>query len=414
MFGLQRLAFGDFPDCVNQFPLFVTTPLRLFNSLHGLRNFNMTVKKIIGKVHLWLGFTSGIAVFIIAVTGSLYAFQAEISKLTGKAFRHVTPQNTPYLQPTQLKEIAEKQLPGKHLHSVQYGAHNEAVVATFYNFEPDNEYYYTIYANPYSGEVLKVKNMDRDFFRVVLLGHYYLWLPEAVGQRITIYATIIFVVMMITGIILWWPRNKAAAKQRFSIKWNAAWRRKNYDLHNVLGFYMTWGVIFMAITGLIFGWQLLANAIYKTAGGKKSLTYQEPLSDTTRIAQATVLPVDKLWGQMQQEHKDAATIEMHFPSTDKSAIEVAVNTDADTYWKTDYRFFDQYTLKELPVAHIYGRFKDAKGADKLLRMNYDIHVGAIWGLPGKILAFFISLITASLPITGFMIWWGRRKKKPSR
>jgi uncharacterized iron-regulated membrane protein len=373
----------------------------------------MTVKKIIGKVHLWLGFTSGIIVFIIAVTGCLYAFQAEISKLTGKDYRYVAPQSTPYLLPTKLKEIAEKQLPGKHVHSVQYGARNEAVVATFYNFGA-NEYYYTIYLNPYNGEVLKVKNMDRDFFRIVLMGHYYLWLPETVGQRITIYATIIFVGMMITGIILWWPRNKAAAKQRFSIKWNAAWRRKNYDLHNVLGFYMTWVVIFMAITGLIFGWQLLANVIYKTAGGKKSLTYQEPLSDTTKFAQATALPVDKLWGQMQQEHQDAETIEMHFPATDKSAIEVAVNTDADTYWKTDYRFFDQYTLKELPVEHIYGRFKDAKGADKLLRMNYDIHVGAIWGLPGKILAFFASLIAASLPITGFMIWRGRKKKKPSR
>src|SRR3954469_14120971 len=96
---------------------------------------NMTVKKFIGKVHLWLGFTSGIIVFIIAITGCLCAFQAEISKLTGKAYRRVAPQNTPYLQPTQLKEITEKQLPGKHLHSVQYGARNQAVAATFYNFE---------------------------------------------------------------------------------------------------------------------------------------------------------------------------------------------------------------------------------------------------------------------------------------
>jgi uncharacterized iron-regulated membrane protein len=374
----------------------------------------MTVKKIIGKVHLWLGFISGIIVFIIAITGCLYAFQAEIAKLTGKAYRNVAPKHAPYLPPTQLKGIVEKKLPGKHLHSVAYGAPNEAVVATFFSFEPV-KYYYTIYVNPYTGEVLKVKNMQRDFFQIVLMGHYYLWLPDAIGQRIAIYATIIFVVMMITGIILWWPKNKAAAKQRFAIKWNAAWRRKNYDLHNVLGFYMTWVVIFMAITGLVFGWNLLANAIYKTAGGKKSLTYEEPLSDTTQVAHATALPVDKLWYQVQQQNPNAETIEMHFPSTNKSAIEVAVNTDANTYWKTDYRFFDQYTLKELPVNHIYGRFKDAKGADKLLRMNYDIHVGAIWGLPGKILAFFASLIAASLPITGFMIWWGRRKKKkPSR
>ncbi len=43
-------------------------------------------------------------------------------------------------------------------------------------------------------------------------------------------------------------------------------------------------------------------------------------------------------------------------------------------------------------------------------MNYDIHTGAILSLPGKILAFCASLICASLPITGFLLWWGRRKK----
>ncbi|MNE72299.1 hypothetical protein D3C80_1682250 [compost metagenome] len=59
---------------------------------------------------------------------------------------------------------------------------------------------------------------------------------------------------------------------------------------------------------------------------------------------------------------------------------------------------------------MYGRFKNATVADKIQRMNYDIHVGAVLGLPGKILAFFASLIASSLPITGFMIWWGRRKK----
>ncbi|MCK7554360.1 PepSY domain-containing protein [Chitinophaga sedimenti] len=46
-------------------------------------------------------------------------------------------------------------------------------------------------------------------------------------------------------------------------------------------------------------------------------------------------------------------------------------------------------------------------------MNYDIHVGAIGGLTGKFIAFFASFICASLPVTGFLVWWGRRKKKPA-
>jgi uncharacterized iron-regulated membrane protein len=49
--------------------------------------------------------------------------------------------------------------------------------------------------------------------------------------------------------------------------------------------------------------------------------------------------------------------------------------------------------------------------ESISAMNYDIHVGAVLGIPGKILAFLASLIAASLPVTGFYIWWGRRNKK---
>ncbi|MGZ3873288.1 MAG: PepSY domain-containing protein, partial [Mucilaginibacter sp.] len=68
--------------------------------------------------------------------------------------------------------------------------------------------------------------------------------------------------------------------------------------------------------------------------------------------------------------------------------------------------FDKYSgrlLKTLPHA------RKSPGM-KLNDMNYDVHVGQILGLTGKIIAFMASLICASLPITGFIIWWGKRKK----
>ncbi|RZK63395.1 MAG: PepSY domain-containing protein, partial [Pedobacter sp.] len=73
-------------------------------------------------------------------------------------------------------------------------------------------------------------------------------------------------------------------------------------------------------------------------------------------------------------------------------------------------FYDQYSLKEIEVKHMYGKLANATAADKLARMNYDIHVGAVLGLAGKIMAFLASLVAASLPITGFIIWRGRHKK----
>lgn len=369
----------------------------------------MAVKKAVLKIHLWLGLLSGLVILFLGLTGCILAFQREIENTT-QSYRYVTPQQKEFLPPSQLKEIGAAQLPGKHLHAVLYEGKEKAAQVIFFQFQPE-EYYYIVYVNPYNGKVLKVKDMDRDFFRQVVMGHYYLWLPPNIGQPIVASATLVFVILMISGLILWWPKNKAASKQRFSIKWNARWRRRNYDLHNVLGFYMTWVAIILAFTGLVMGFQWFAKSVYAVTGGKNSIVYQEPLSDTTKqLATAQQPAIDVIWQKMKKEHPTAQTLEVHIPATNASPIAANANSDASTYWKTDYHFFDQFTMKELPATSIYGQLKDATTADKLLRMNYDIHTGAIWGLPGKILMFFASLIAASLPVTGFYIWWGRKKK----
>lgn len=50
-----------------------------------------------------------------------------------------------------------------------------------------------------------------------------------------------------------------------------------------------------------------------------------------------------------------------------------------------------------------------------MQLNYDLHVGSIGGIWTKIIAFLVCIILASLPVTGFIIWWGKKKKgKKSR
>ena len=369
----------------------------------------MIIRKIIGKLHLWLGLISGLLVFIIAVTGCIYAFQEEIQDLT-QPYRFVEAQEQEFLPPSKIREKADRANPGRHVHGILYQGKDRAANAIYYSYE--DHYYDYVYVNPYTGEVLEVVDVYQTFFRFILDGHFYLWLPRDIGQPIVASATLIFVIMLISGIVLWWPKNKNGARQRFSVKWNARWRRRNYDLHNVLGFYASWIAIILAFTGLVWGFEWFKNGLYFTAGGEKSLVYEEPLSDTTALAlQAQAHPEDVLWERMRNSYPASGSIEMHFPESSQSPLHVAINPDASTYWQIDYLYFDQYTLKELPVDHIYGRMEQADAADKLMRMNYDIHTGAIFGLAGKILAFFVSLIVASLPITGFYIWWGRRKKK---
>ncbi|MBL7768244.1 MAG: PepSY domain-containing protein [Flavipsychrobacter sp.] len=367
----------------------------------------MTIKKWIASIHLWLGLTSGVLVVFLGITGCLLAFEKEIRNLT-EAYQFVEKQDKPFLPPSQLKEIAAKQLNGRPVVGLEYGSPGKAAFAAYY----DTVAYTIVAMNPYTGEVLKVKDMTKDFFRIVLNGHFYLWLPPAIGRPIVGSATLVFLIMLISGIVLWWPKNKAAIKQRFSIKWNAKWRRVNYDLHNVLGFYMSWIGIFLAITGLVWGFDWFADATYyATSGGKKRPPHEHPVSNP-KIAGNTDLVADQLWAHHLANMTDKESITVFYPVTETDPLEMGVNHRPGTYYKVDYYHYDRYSGEELPATGSYaGGFEDASLADKLVRMNYDIHVGAILGLPGKFLAFFGSLIAASLPVTGFLLWRGRRKKK---
>ncbi|MFT3749227.1 MAG: PepSY-associated TM helix domain-containing protein [Agriterribacter sp.] len=373
-------------------------------------NGKSAVKRITGWLHLWLGLISGVIVLFLGITGCILAFEQEIRSIT-EPYIYTAEQNKPYLPPSQLKAVAEKYFNGKKAAGIEYPAGNKSAVVSYWDEE---ENYKIVYVNPYTAEVLKEKNMRNDFFRIVVDGHFYLWLPPQIGQPIVASATLIFVIMMITGLILWWPKNKAARKQRFSVKFNAKWRRVNYDLHNVLGFYMMWICIFIALTGLVWGFEWFAKSVYfVTSAGKTLPPHEHPVSDTTAIASLNADPGDHVYSQMAAKAKEGESFGVYYPATHTDAIEGFVNHRPGTYYNADYYHYDQYTLQELPATGVYaGSFKDASLADKISRMNYDIHVGAVLGITGKVLAFLGSLICASLPVTGFLVWRGRRKKKP--
>jgi uncharacterized iron-regulated membrane protein len=369
------------------------------------------MKKLIGKLHLYLGMGSGLIVFVISITGCILAFEQEIKSFTQPyLFTSQAPEGK-LLPPSVLAALAEKQLPGKKANGVLYDVPGRNAQVGFYQLDP--EFYYVVYLDPYNGKVAKVWNEDEDFFHLILHGHYYLWLPEKIGQPVVASATLVFFFMMISGLVLWWPNNKSAAKQRFSIKWSAAWRRKNYDLHNVLGFYtMSIGMI-LALTGLVWGFEWFSQGVYTATGGEGSDVYYNPTSDTTVVSAESkpMQAVDRAWYTLQREYPRYASLNISFPHLRSESIYSYVNFREGTYYQVDYNYFDQHTLKKIKASGPYtGKYSEANFAQKLRRMNYDIHTGAILGLPGKILMFFASLICASLPVTGFVIWWGRKRK----
>ncbi len=141
--------------------------------------------------------------------------------------------------------------------------------------------------------------------------------------------------------------------------------------------------------------------------------FKQPLSDTTKNIHMPDNALDRLYIKYARLYPDAE-IALFPPEKRSESIQVNVNHQPGKNHDLELLYFDQYTLKPLPGTGLFKkRFAELSTADQLGRLNYDLHTGQIWGLPTKILAFGASLICASLPITGFYIWWGKRKKKPA-
>ena len=92
--------------------------------------------------------------------------------------------------------------------------------------------------------------------------HRWLCLPTEIGRPIVGVATLIYVVLTLTGLLLWLPRTAAAWRRKSTWKTalNVRVRRGGwplvFDLHNALGFYTLLPALILALTGLCwsFGW----------------------------------------------------------------------------------------------------------------------------------------------------------------
>ncbi len=360
-----------------------------------------------GFIHLWLGLASGLVFFIMALTGAIYCFQPELSKLT-QSHLTVKEEARPYLPVSQLKEIAARALPGKNPTRIIYKNRDESVAVHFIKRGKET-YYWAVFLNPYSGEVLKVQNMDNEFFRFMLRGHMYLWFPQTIGKTITGICMIIFTIMIISGIVLWWPRNRGARKTSFKVKWGASPKRLNYDLHNVLGFYASWVLIFTLITGLAWSFENVMAAEYWVFSGGKTRPKPPVFKSYKTDSTSNELMIDKILASATAAYPGFEHYQIRLPETDSASYQVMMYYEEGKFAHTDNLYFNQYTGERFKPVN-WGLYEDANPGEKANRMTYDIHTGGIGGIGTRILIFCVALIAASLPVTGFCIWWGKRKK----
>ncbi|WP_205500631.1 PepSY-associated TM helix domain-containing protein [Rufibacter psychrotolerans] len=376
------------------------------------------LRRVNDWLHLWLGLVSGIVVFIVSITGSFYAFQQEIKDAL-EPWRFVEAQDKAFVPPSRLLDTAMAYMPGVKPTGLTYSNREGAAAVGFSSFANGERSFTAVFMDPYTGKFLQKQQSigqgEFDFFRFIIDGHRALWLPYNIGRPIVGVCTLIFLVLLVTGLVMWWPKrwNKSNRDKSFKIKWSGSFKRVNYDLHNVLGFYSLLLALALGVTGLVWSFKWFEDGLYYvTSGGQEKPGHHHPHSDTTQaalLANNTVSPLDQAWYKTRAVEPNAQGFYMTPILEDKEdALEVIAYQDHGSWYNRNEYYYDQYTLELFRVQG--DRYEEAGFADKLSLLNYDIHVGAVWGLPGKVLAFCISLICASLPITGFLVWWNKKKK----
>lgn len=374
----------------------------------------MTLKTLAGKLHLWFGMVSGIVVFFIGITGCLYAFIDELKPIVYKDRLFIErPAHAPHLPLSTLKDSAQHALGKEYpLQGAEIPASENATVVfrtrkfneRAFLYSNYMEYYYKVYVNPYTGHVVHVENTKLEFFNVVVHAHMHLLLGHGIGGQIVAFSVVLFVILLLTGLILWWPKNKKSADKRLLFRWKETtkWKRKNYDLHNIAGFYALIIALIIALTGLVWGYKWFDKKVQWIANGGKDIEIPAVFSDTTLTVQTFSL--DSLVEQSRLQFPEAKCL-VAFPKQAKNPVSITMDSE---HVAKDVTFkYDQHTGKLLERS----AYADKANGAKIRALNYDIHTGGVLSLPGKILAFIASLISASLPVTGFLIWYARGKKK---
>lgn len=374
------------------------------------------LKYWIGKIHLWLGLSSGLIVLMLSVTGCIYVFSQEISDYLRQDAIYTEQASGKFLpiaslwKSTQQKIGSGKQITSATLYNdpgktVAFMCYKGGEGSYFYFGNIEN--YYTIYTDPYKGEVIRVYDEELDFFQIIKGLHWSLLLSTPIGQVIIGWATFIFVVMLITGIILWWPKNKAARKQRFKFQWkdSTKWRRKNYDIHSIFGFYISAIAIIIAFTGMVWAFTWFQSLVYVAGAG--TVNPPEIIYEKSALGNGDKdNALNAAYSTAKKMHSDADAISMSLAADSTGVINAYIQQNKGTYYVSHAMQFDQYTGKLLRERN----HNEKNFGEKLIGANYDIHVGAILGFPGKILAFIASFICGMLPVSGFLLWWGRNNK----
>jgi uncharacterized iron-regulated membrane protein len=357
--------------------------------------------RVIWRWHFYAGLITLPVLLTAAVTGGLYVFREELERVIYPRLMFVEPQPQITSYNEQLARGVATLPAGATTHGISIS--DDPARATSIIAEIGHERYVSVYVNQYTGAVLGRLDYDRSLFGVILNIHRML-LAGTPGRIIVELATSWGVILIVTGLYLWWPSSGSKALG----VWLPRLRGKSYvmwrDWHTVPGFY------FSLLAFLVMGAGLFFTVIF--ARGYQAVAYvtnSYPASylsppKSIRKEGATKLGMDEIIAVARRE-QNQKEMYVDFPHTAEDSFTVYAGS-YDSPSTLTFLYIDQYSGAALDAI----RWRDISAAAKVQISAYAIHIGSIYGLPTKVLAVLVCLMIVTMSVTGAAMWWARRPR----
>ncbi|MBA6154552.1 PepSY-associated TM helix domain-containing protein [Gelidibacter maritimus] len=366
-------------------------------------------RKFMNDVHLWLGLASGIILFIVCFTGTVLVFEQEIKEFFAEDFI-VEPQ----VEKQTITNLAEelKAINDFYVTGVTIPTNENEAYAFLVKEDLNQRRGTKVLVDPYTKAIYKAEKTKADAFMFTMFKlHRWLLLDTTIGRPIVGVATIIFLILAISGIVLWFPKKVKwkTVKQGFKIKTKANWKRVNHDLHNTLGFYACIFLLVMAITGLCWSFESYREGLGYVMG-TKIFDRSSPEFQLEHNSDVRSISYDEAIQLANQTLNYPGELAVTFPDQKNNFYSFRKYNSDNWSPSTSDKLFLDITGTVLKIEH----FDEKPFNQKLAAVIKPLHTGDIFGTFSKIVYFLACLIATSLPVTGTLIWWNKLKKKKKK
>jgi uncharacterized iron-regulated membrane protein len=372
--------------------------------------------------HFYAGVFFAPLLFVLTVSGAIYLFKPQIENVMYQKFYEVEVTGERILASEQIEKVLER-YPEATI--TKYRPGEEPSRSSEVHILIDHETI-TVFVNPYTGEVTgellnKMRIFDRveEFHGELMLG--------TIGDRIVELTACWTLVLIVTGFYLWFPNKKTKI---FGLIFPRLKNGKNLlirDLHVVSGFWISAGLAFLIITGLLWSgfWgtnvQNLATnsgvgyppSIWVGSAPTTTIKTKE-IADVSWAAQNLPVPSSQIQGYIPVSIDDilktAKELKVHptytviFPKTKEGVFTLSAFPPKARDEATVH--IDQYTGAVLADY----RYKDYQLIGKIMAWGITVHKGLEYGLFNQIALLLLCLMVIGVIISGVLLWW---KRKPS-